>query len=351
MLVHIPFYIKSMAKMPDLGMVKGFVPSPVYNRVKRWNKDNCAWVYETFNHPDDTSIWAAEFGYGTDLYYYGFGREYPSKSRIDSIPQGEAKWPYVCLIVCNLKNDIVYYKKRADGDFEHDIRFESTLEERVKEIGLEVVDSNNIVALIRKAAQGDMGMVKGSIRSGMQGIARKIYKEIQRDINPKKDTIQKIKDEARPYLKEYEGELTFRDEEDVLDKVARIAKGAIGSVKTFTRDDITWIVNDYTKRKEPIDEWYELVSMVYKCSKDTLKSVLRSQGIDAAFTRVLPGRTNTGRALRDIYQNTYFVKKGETVDVTLREGTVFRLNSAKRGEGYLVIEEDETIFDYFVFGE
>jgi hypothetical protein len=82
---------------------------------------------------------------------------------------------------------------------------------------------------IRKQSRTDSLKAKWGnakfIASGLQGIARNIYKEIQRDINPKKDTVRKIKDTALPYLKEYERELTFRDEEDVLDKGARIAKG------------------------------------------------------------------------------------------------------------------------------
>ncbi|MDR1179464.1 MAG: hypothetical protein LBK44_03070, partial [Spirochaetales bacterium] len=100
------------------------------------------------------------------------------------------------------------------------------------------VNETNAEQLIDFAPEGNNAKVNALLKgivlsqkilSGVQGIARKVYRQIQKDINPKKSTIKEIKDEALPYLHDFEGELTFRDRDAVLDAVVEIARGAVTS--------------------------------------------------------------------------------------------------------------------------
>jgi hypothetical protein len=311
------------------------------------------------NSKKEDKKWVRKYKvYGND-FYFGFRPKYISKSQAERDPD-DTEWEFVMLFFSTPEGDCWYKTGYTNADLqtiynvvEDEVTVYDSPEQIVLALQLVPADVDNPLNYIQ-LGEDKLNKQSRQLQSGLQGIARKIYKEIQKDINPKKDTIQKIKDEARLYLKEYEGELTFRDEEDVMDKVVQIAKGTVQSGtqsggRHFAPHEVKWMVDDYTHRKECKDEWYDIVSYMYKCKKTDLEAVLNKNGIKSNFTRVVRGRTNSGVAKKNIYFNTYYLGQGERADVTLQYGDVFLLQNSTRGMGHLVLDDDETIFDYFQF--
>jgi hypothetical protein len=191
------------------------------------------------NGKKEDKRWAKRYNvYGND-FYFGFRPKYVSKSQAERDPD-DTEWEFVTLFFSVPKGDCWYKTGYTNANLqniynvvEDEIMGDETPEQIVEALRLIPADIDNPLNYIRFEG----GMPHRQFRqfqSGLQGIARNIYKEIQRDINPKKDTVRKIKDVALPYLKEYEGELTFRDEEDVLDRVVKIAKGSAQSARVLS---------------------------------------------------------------------------------------------------------------------